>query len=49
MQTERLVNKPTGEDALHYVVVKFMERKYPHVVITSGSGEAPHHTLSKLI
>lgn len=35
----RQIRNPTGENALHYTVVKHIKTKYPHVIITAGLGE----------
>ena len=35
----RKINNPRGETKLHYAVVSYIRRNYPHVLITPGLGE----------
>ena len=35
----RKINNPRGETKLHYDVVSYIRRNYPHVLITPGVGE----------
>ena len=35
----RKINNPRGETKLHYDVVSYIRRNYPHVLITPGLGE----------